>query len=111
MSSAIAADLSSSDMNLDMPGLAKPIPRFSTARLRRIAAASSCAKALTACLLKLTTAAVPNAMPNVLASFLTFFSRLLVDLPALSKAFLPVNSAAISITTDGLAIILPSMCN
>ena len=82
MSSAIAADLSSSEINLEMPGLAKPIPRFSTARLRRIAAASSCAKALTACLLKFNTAAVPNAMPNVLPSFLTFFSRPEVALPA-----------------------------
>ena len=54
-----------------MAGFAKPMPRLSTARAKRLAAASSAAKALTACLLKLTTALAPKAIPKAPANFLT----------------------------------------
>ena len=95
------ADRSRSAINLDISTLAKPIPKLSTALDKRRAAASSSAKAFTACLPKLITAFVPKAIPRPPAKDLTLFISFAVAVSACLNAFLPVNSAAISILTDG----------
>ena len=73
------ADRSRSAINLDISTLANPMPKLFTALDKRRAAASSSAKALTAALLKSTTAFAPKARPNVPAKFL-------IVLPSLADA-------------------------
>ena len=92
---------SKSDIKVLTAGSAKAKPKLLRVLLSTLAALSSSAKALTACIAPL----APKAIPNAPAKPLTLLVSDFVAVSALLNAFLPVNSEAISITT--LAIITP----
>jgi hypothetical protein len=77
-------------------GAASSKPRFLRAEVRRTAAASSAAKALTDALPKATNLLTAKTPMSCLPNLPTAFSSPEVALPASVKAFLPTNSAAIS---------------
>ena len=71
--------LSRSAINLVIDGLAKPMPRFSTALFNLTAAFSSSAKALINVLLNFNAAPAARLTPKVLPRLFTFFSNLFLD--------------------------------